>query len=441
MSKQLYMKRYSVSINIVLRWFAKLEMTIPKDLPKDGSIELIEMPMNNGKSFIANPHFICEMIHHKVTRIYLHPTPLSDLIPKYLEQHSPTYIFNKSYYEMKKGMIYERNVDEAKSPNPSIKSDNDEFYQLVAHRIMRILKKDFIRRKQTGPHGETHEWKNGQIPLTLFLELIEGLNNVLNQKPSFVTVTPPCFVVGDLSGSYDDAIRLFYALEIIPSSSFGPCNVVLVGDYIPFGPHPIEVFALIAALRILCPLNFVLLNPQYPLLNLPNELIPIFGSIKSKIIDQYGNDKLYYAIVESISHFAIGALIDNKILCLHLGLPDYISTSSNILEELKKLKKIPYKTIPIGGSEKESKENGWLLDTDVLENTKCDYIIRGKGNEKDNILLSESGHMLFLKSHCMDSESKRSAGVLVDKSMLRILVVSKHTTGIEKEEEQEMDQE
>ncbi|ELP93681.1 protein phosphatase 2A, caeel, putative [Entamoeba invadens IP1] len=424
-----YLKRFNISVSAVKKWFEKLGNEFPEELKSENVVELIEIPLSDEKSVVVNPFFICEMNKHKVVKIVPHMETLKQLTPKYTEQHNPTYTFNSKFYEMSRGLMYQREVFPSNNNDDPV-FEKEEARMLVANRVIRILRKDFIRIEDPKEGGPTHRWKIGQIPIELFTQLIDCLNEVLNTEPMIVPISPPAFVIGDLSGSYDDVTRIMSALQIVPTGTFGPCAVVLVGDYIPFGPHPLEVFAMIAAMKILCSKNFVLLSPQYPLNNLPNEMKPCFEIIKKKIVDEYGDDKLYAKITQSISNFGLAALIDGKILCVHIGLPVNVALSSDMVAEMKKISKRTYEPpVQIVEEGDEMHPTEFLPEDLVIRNTKCNFIIRG--GKSCSQFLSKHKHMIFLKSNCLNEPSKRNAGVLVDKGKIRVLIVSKHFNGLD----------
>ncbi|KAL7720752.1 Serine/threonine-protein phosphatase [Entamoeba marina] len=166
---------------------------------------------------------------------------------------------------MKKGEIFQRDAEEREFDPNNTSDETEEGFRPIANRVIHLLKKYFTKRPngELGPNGETHEWKIGQIPYELFNQLIIGLYHSLQKQPSVVEINPPTYVIGDLNGSYDSVYSLLTAFGAIPPGNFTPNTYLLLGDYLPFGPHPLEVFALIASLKIIYQKNLVLLNPGH----------------------------------------------------------------------------------------------------------------------------------------------------------------------------------
>ncbi|KAL7720753.1 hypothetical protein QTN25_001974 [Entamoeba marina] len=77
----MYYKRFSVSALKVLKWFKKYNEPVPKEFPKEGTIELIEVSTDDSNIIILSPFFIAEMSDNRIVGIKPYPQSISELTP------------------------------------------------------------------------------------------------------------------------------------------------------------------------------------------------------------------------------------------------------------------------------------------------------------------------------------------------------------------------
>ncbi len=147
-------------------------------------------------------------------------------------------------------------------------------------------------------------------------EAIEKMRGI----PTLVRVEPPALVVGDLHG---DIEALFDALEA-GVSECGECrSLVLVGDYVDRGPYGAEVLQAVASLFLSNPSSVVLLRGNHETLT-----VSMKYGYAAELMKKYGKawEVLYAKSLALFSHLPYAALIGDKVLVLHGGLPNGLDT-------------------------------------------------------------------------------------------------------------------
>lgn len=110
-------------------------------------------------------------------------------------------------------------------------------------------------------------------------------------------------------------LRLFDAGGFPPES-----NYLFLGDYVDRGRHSIEVMCLLMAYKIKYPENFFLLRGNHETKDI-SSIYGFFDECKRRY-----NIKLYKHFVDLFNCMPIAALIDERILCMHGGISENLSS-------------------------------------------------------------------------------------------------------------------
>ena len=173
--------------------------------------------------------------------------------------------------------------------------------------------------------------KNDQIKLVSESNLLseEELKYLCNksieifmQESSFLELTAPIIICGDIHGQYRDLIRLF---------DFGGTpekkQYLFLGDYVDRGKNSIECISLLLAYKIKFPKNIYLLRGNHE-----SEMINRTYGFYDECKRRY-NLRIWKNFSDCFNWLPITAIVNSRILCMHGGLsPD--------LKELKNLKQI-----------------------------------------------------------------------------------------------------
>ena len=145
---------------------------------------------------------------------------------------------------------------------------------------------------------------------------------IFMQESSFLELTAPIIICGDIHGQYRDLIRLF---------DFGGTpekkQYLFLGDYVDRGKNSIECISLLLAYKIKFPKNIYLLRGNHE-----SEMINRTYGFYDECKRRY-NLRIWKIFSDCFNWLPISAIVNSKILCMHGGLsPD--------LKELKNIKQI-----------------------------------------------------------------------------------------------------
>ena len=145
---------------------------------------------------------------------------------------------------------------------------------------------------------------------------------IFMQESSFLELTAPIIICGDIHGQYRDLIRLF---------DFGGTpekkQYLFLGDYVDRGKNSIECISLLLAYKIKFPKNIYLLRGNHE-----SEMINRTYGFYDECKRRY-NLRIWKIFSDCFNWLPISAIVNSRILCMHGGLsPD--------LKELKNLKQI-----------------------------------------------------------------------------------------------------
>ncbi len=132
------------------------------------------------------------------------------------------------------------------------------------------------------------------------------------------------YVIGDIHGNLHSLLNI---LEIIKKNK--PKIIIFLGDIVDRGIRQLECLIIILALKILNPNKIFLLKGNHETLEM-NQYYGFFQEFVQKFNDQ----ERFKDILEVYNVLPFCAIVNNKILCLHGGIPEDIE----ILKKLKGLK-------------------------------------------------------------------------------------------------------
>eukprot|EP01125_Pyxidicula_operculata_P002471 TRINITY_DN1232_c0_g1_i2.p1 TRINITY_DN1232_c0_g1~~TRINITY_DN1232_c0_g1_i2.p1 ORF type:complete len:302 (-),score=28.49 TRINITY_DN1232_c0_g1_i2:143-1048(-) len=189
---------------------------------------------------------------------------------------------------------------------------------------------DIIHRlleKRNLPPGTRIELKINEVKF-----LIEKSREIFISQPVLLDLEAPLKIVGDIHGQYDDLLRLFAYGGFPPEA-----NYLFLGDYVDRGPHGMETICLLLAYKIKYPENFFMLRGNHESASI-NRIYGFYDECKQRY-----NLKIWKLFNDCFNCLPLGAVIEDKILCIHGGLsPD--------LKNLEQVRRIVRPTeIPDGG--------------------------------------------------------------------------------------------
>ena len=170
--------------------------------------------------------------------------------------------------------------------------------------------------------------KNEQIKLISESNLLseEELKYLCNksmeifmQESSFLELTAPIILCGDIHGQYRDLIRLF---------DFGGTpqkkQYLFLGDYVDRGKNSIECISLLLAYKVKYPKNIFLLRGNHE-----SEMINRTYGFYDECKRRY-NLRVWKIFSDCFNWLPISAIVNERILCMHGGLSPELHELNNI---------------------------------------------------------------------------------------------------------------
>jgi len=169
---------------------------------------------------------------------------------------------------------------------------------------------DIIARlleKRNSPPGSKVELKINEVKF-----LIEKSREIFISQPVLLDLEAPLKIVGDIHGQYYDLLRLFEYGGFPPDA-----NYLFLGDYVDRGPNGLETICLLLAYKIKYPENFFMLRGNHECSSI-NRIYGFYDECRSRY-----NLKIWRLFNDCFNCLPLGAVIEDKILCIHGGLsPD-----------------------------------------------------------------------------------------------------------------------
>lgn len=179
---------------------------------------------------------------------------------------------------------------------------------------------DIIARmleKRNSPPGSKVELKLGEVKF-----LIEKSRELFISQPVLLDLEAPLKIVGDIHGQYYDLLRLFEYGGFPPDA-----NYLFLGDYVDRGPNGLETICLLFAYKIKYPENFFMLRGNHECGSI-NRIYGFYDECKTRY-----SLKIWKLFNDCFNCLPLGAVIEDKILCIHGGL----SPDLKALEQIRRI--------------------------------------------------------------------------------------------------------
>eukprot|EP01006_Ploeotia_vitrea_P049357 TRINITY_DN67333_c7_g1_i1.p1 TRINITY_DN67333_c7_g1~~TRINITY_DN67333_c7_g1_i1.p1 ORF type:complete len:321 (+),score=135.46 TRINITY_DN67333_c7_g1_i1:45-965(+) len=162
-------------------------------------------------------------------------------------------------------------------------------------------------------------------------QLCDKVKEVLMEESNVQPVNSPVTVCGDIHGQFYDLMELFEQGGPIPGTRY-----VFMGDFVDRGHHSVETLQLLLALKARYPDCITLLRGNHEC----RQVTQVYG-FYDECFRKYGSANAWKYCTEVFDYFALAAIIDGRILCVHGGLSPDISTVDQI-RLLERNQEIPH---------------------------------------------------------------------------------------------------
>ncbi|CBK20027.2 uncharacterized protein [Blastocystis hominis] len=218
-------------------------------------------------------------------------------------------------------------------------------------------------------------------------ELCAKAKEILLSEGNIREVHTPITVCGDIHGQFYDLRELFFIGGDSPDT-----NYLFMGDYVDRGYYSIETFLLLLALKVRYPDRVTLLRGNHE----SRQITQVY-SFYDECMRKYGTVNVWKQCVDVFDCLNLGALIDDRIFCVHGGLSPSITT----LDAARSINRV--QEVPLEGgicdllwSDPEEDVSGWRVSS-----RGCGYIfgsdVVSKFNAENNLNLLCRSHQLVME--------------------------------------------
>jgi len=149
--------------------------------------------------------------------------------------------------------------------------------------------------------------------------LVLKAKDIFLAQPVFLELEAPLKVCGDIHGQYYDMLKLFEHGKFPPDA-----NYLFLGDYVDRGKQSMETICLLLAYKIKYPENFFLLRGNHECASI-NRVYGFYDECKRRF-----SVKLWKCFTDCFNCLPVAAIIDEKILCMHGGLSQELTSIDQI---------------------------------------------------------------------------------------------------------------
>eukprot|EP00567_Pseudictyota_dubia_P005799 CAMPEP_0197449194 /NCGR_PEP_ID=MMETSP1175-20131217/20319_1 /TAXON_ID=1003142 /ORGANISM="Triceratium dubium, Strain CCMP147" /LENGTH=360 /DNA_ID=CAMNT_0042981227 /DNA_START=29 /DNA_END=1108 /DNA_ORIENTATION=- len=152
--------------------------------------------------------------------------------------------------------------------------------------------------------------------------LCTAVSELLVEESNVQPVRSPVTIVGDLHGQFYDLLNLFS-----PAVGGSPpqTSYVFLGDFVDRGHNSVETLSLLLCLKIKYPGHVTLLRGNHE----SRQITQVYG-FYDECLRKYGNASAWRHCVRCFDAFALAAVIDSRVLCVHGGLSPDVRTVDQI---------------------------------------------------------------------------------------------------------------
>lgn len=143
---------------------------------------------------------------------------------------------------------------------------------------------------------------------------------ILLEEANVQNVSSPVTIAGDIHGQYFDLLELLKVGGDPPEIKY-----LFMGDFVDRGFYSVETFLLLLTLKVRWPDRVNLIRGNHE----SRQITQVYG-FYDECMRKYGNANVWRYCTEVFDYLSLGALVDNKVFCVHGGLSPSITTINQI---------------------------------------------------------------------------------------------------------------
>jgi len=149
-----------------------------------------------------------------------------------------------------------------------------------------------------------------------------SVSELLMEESNVQTVCSPVTIVSDIHGQFFDLLHL---LSDEVGGSPPDINYIFLGDLVDRGHNSVETLTLLLCLKLKFPGHVTLLRGNHE----SRQITQVYG-FYDECLRKYGNASVWRYCTQCFDTFALAAIIDSQVLCVHGGLSPDVRTLDQI---------------------------------------------------------------------------------------------------------------
>jgi serine/threonine-protein phosphatase 4 catalytic subunit len=218
-------------------------------------------------------------------------------------------------------------------------------------------------------------------------EICSMYRKIAVEESNIQRVQAPVSIIGDIHGQFYDLLELFKLNGRPPET-----NYLFLGDFVDRGFYSVETLLLLLCLKIRYPDKMCLVRGNHE----SRQVTQVYG-FYDECLRKFGSPAAWRLCTEVFDYFTLGAIIEDKILCLHGGL----SPNFDTLDEIRRIdrkREVPHEgpMADIMWSDPDESVQGWGVSPRGAGYLFGEDIVK-KFNHANGISLVARAHQLVME--------------------------------------------
>eukprot|EP01126_Amoeba_proteus_P045050 TRINITY_DN5030_c0_g1_i7.p1 TRINITY_DN5030_c0_g1~~TRINITY_DN5030_c0_g1_i7.p1 ORF type:complete len:177 (-),score=18.05 TRINITY_DN5030_c0_g1_i7:729-1259(-) len=141
-------------------------------------------------------------------------------------------------------------------------------------------------------------------------KLCSKAREILYRESNLQDIKGPVTICGDIHGQFSDLKEIF--------KIGGPCpatNYLFLGDFVDRGPHSVETFLLLLALKVRYPDRISLIRGNHE----SRQITQVYG-FYDECLRKYGNVNVWSYCTDIFDYLSLSAVVNDSVFAVHGGL-------------------------------------------------------------------------------------------------------------------------